>query len=417
MTEMNKELFLNETADFSQYNDVVFQISALAKKDRLVNGDLTVNATIGSLYTEEGRILVFHTVYDSFRKVPDALKASYASDLAGNPDFREEIFRWINRNNNIHLPHAVLAAPGGTGALFLMFSSCLEAGQTVLIPDIYWGSYNLMVSKHRLKSEKYHITENNQVSIKDLMKKAAEIMDAQGKVMVVINDPCHNPTGISLGKEKWRELIRFFNQLSEKGPVIVVNDTAYLDFAHNPEHITDYMECFNDINDNVLISLAYSCSKAFTAYGVRLGANIILAKDAQRVANVENALKRTLRGTWSNANNGFMHCVVDVLKNHKEEYLKERDAAVAMLQKRADIVVKEAEECGLPLYPYHEGFFITIPIDDAELLDRYHKALMAHHIYTVKFQKGIRIAICGLPQKKCYGLARRMHDIYKEITT
>ena len=38
---MNKELFLNETADFSQYNDVVFQISALAKKDRLVNGDLT----------------------------------------------------------------------------------------------------------------------------------------------------------------------------------------------------------------------------------------------------------------------------------------------------------------------------------------------------------------------------------------
>ena len=247
MTEMNKELFLNETADFSQYNDVVFQISALAKKDRLVNGDLTVNATIGSLYTEEGKILVFHTVYDSFRKVPDAVKASYASDLAGNPDFREEIFRWINRNNNIHLPHAVLAAPGGTGALFLMFSSCLEAGQTVLIPDIYWGSYNLMVSKHRLKSEKYHITENNQVSIKDLMKKAAAIMDAQGKVMVVINDPCHNPTGISLGKEKWWELIRFFNQLSEKGPVIVVNDTAYLDFAHNPEHITDYMECFTDI--------------------------------------------------------------------------------------------------------------------------------------------------------------------------
>ena len=132
---------------------------------------------------------------------------------------------------------------------------------------------------------------------------------------------------------------------------------------------------------------------------------------------MENALKRTLRGTWSNANNGFMHCVVDVLKNHKEEYLKERDAAVAMLQKRADIVVKEAEECGLPLYPYHEGFFITIPIDDAELLDRYHKALMAHHIYTVKFQKGIRIAICGLPQAKCRGLARRMHDIYKEIIT
>lgn len=414
MTQMIKEPFLADTIDYSTYSDVVFQINSLAKADALVNPEKTVNATIGTLCGEDGKILAFRSVYDSFRKVPDTVKASYASDLGGNPDFREEIFKWINRNNNIELPHAVIAAPGGTGALFLMFTSCMNKGETVLLPDIYWGSYNLMVNKQQLKSEKYRIAENNQVSIRDLMAKAESIMERQGKLMVIINDPCHNPTGISLGYEKWSQLIDFFNKLSEKGPVIVVNDTAYLDFAHNPDHITDYMANFNKISDNVLISLAYSCSKAFTCYGARLGANIILAKDPQRVANMDNALRRVLRGTWSNGNNGFMHCVVDVLRNHKEEYLRERDASVAMLQRRADIVVKEAEECGLPLYPYHEGFFITIPIEDSDLLSRYHAALMKDHIYTVKFQKGIRIAICGLPEKKCYSLAARMKTILEE---
>ena len=296
MTQMIKEPFLADNIDYSTYSDVVFQINSLAKADALVNPEKTVNATIGTLCGEDGKILAFRSVYDSFRKVPDTVKASYASDLGGNPDFREEIFKWINRNNNIELPHAVIAAPGGTGALFLMFTSCLNKGETVLLPDIYWGSYNLMVNKHQLKSEKYRIAENNQVSIRDLMAKSESIMERLGKLMVIINDPCHNPTGISLGYEKWSQLIDFFNKLSEKGPVIVVNDTAYLDFAHNPDHITDYMANFNKISDNVLLSLAYSCSKAFTCYGARLGANIILAKDPQRVANMDNkkSLKRNL---------------------------------------------------------------------------------------------------------------------------
>ena len=199
MTQMIKEPFLADNIDYSTYSDVVFQINSLAKADALVNPEKTVNATIGTLCGEDGKILAFRSVYDSFRKVPDTVKASYASDLGGNPDFREEIFKWINRNNNIELPHAVIAAPGGTGALFLMFTSCLNKGETVLLPDIYWGSYNLMVNKHQLKSEKYRIAENNQVSIRDLMAKSESIMERLGKLMVIINDPCHNPTGISLG--------------------------------------------------------------------------------------------------------------------------------------------------------------------------------------------------------------------------
>ena len=77
--------------------------------------------------------------------------------------------------------------------------------------------------------------------------------------------------------------------------------------------------------------------------------------------------------------------------------------------------LQEAEECGLPLYPYKEGFFATVRIDDEDLLNRYHKALDSHDIYTVKFARGIRVALCGIPTNKCIGLAGRMKNILNEV--
>ena len=50
------------------------------------------------------------------------------------------------------------------------------------------------------------------------------------------------------------------------------------------------------------------------------------------------------------------------------------------------------------------------------LMEKYHKALIANHIYAAKFTCGIRIAICGLPLKKCQGLAGRLMDILQEVT-
>ena len=415
MTVM-KEDFLKQGVDFSEFKDVVFNLSSQAKEDRKINGDKVVNATIGSFMNEDGSILTFDTVFNSFDRVSNSDKARYASDIAGNPDFREEIFKWINRKNNIALPHSVVASPGGTGAIYLLFSNCLEKGQTVLLPEIYWGSYRLMANKENLKTDCYGLVKDGKISLEDLMDKSRKIMQAQGRLMVVINDPCHNPTGISLGKEKWKQLITFFNELSTEGPVIVLNDIAYLDFSYDRANVTDYMDCFNEINENVLLVLAASCSKSFTAYGLRLGADIILAKKQETVDHIEAAFKRTARSCWSNVNNGFMHCFVDVMKNHRDEYLKEKEQAVALLKKRSDVFLKEAEECGLPLYPYTEGFFITIPFKDTDLMEKYHKALIANHIYAAKFTCGIRIAICGLPLKKCQGLAGRLMDILQEVT-
>ena len=109
-----------------------------------------------------------------------------------------------------------------------------------------------------------------------------------------------------------------------------------------------------------------------------------------------------------------MNMFVDVMKNHKEEYNEERNQYVSLLKERSDIFVQEAKEVGLKHYPYKEGFFVTLSMDN-ETRDKYHQALMDQHIYTVKVNNGIRVAVCSLSVDKVKGLAKRMKDIYDQV--
>ncbi len=405
--------FLNDWSDSSEYLDAVFAASSLAQKAK-AEGRNIINATLGSLYNEEGKLYTLSSVYDSFNHIDNTSKAKYASDIAGNPAYRKAAFSWINRLNNIDLAHETVAAAGGTGALILPLANTLNQGESVLIPDVAWSSYRSMIRQLNLKAETYSLMDGDDVSIDDLLEKAEGIMERQHRLTVIINDPCHNPTGITLGKDRWHRLIEAFNKLSEKGPVIIVNDIAYFDYSFNCDTVTDYMFCFNQITENVVINIAFSCSKTMTAYGMRTGANIILAKDKETVEKFTNQYKRTARSFWSNVNNAMMDCFADVINNHREEYLSEKAEAIECLRKRSELFLSQAKEVQLPVYPYQEGFFITLRITDNQLLDRYYQKIIENDIFPVKITGGIRLAICGLTIAQCDGLAFRLKQLLEE---
>ncbi|MGI6608652.1 MAG: pyridoxal phosphate-dependent aminotransferase [Erysipelotrichaceae bacterium] len=398
-TNDNNDLFLNDNADFSVFKDSVFELRTLAKKAFDQGNKDAINATIGSFFDEDKKIITLNTVYDCYNAVSNATKAAYAKSITGNEDFNETIFNWINQNNNISLYHKTVAAAGGTGALTLAFNNFLNPNETVLLPQTSWGSYKTIARNANLKCSFYKLTdENNQIDLQDLMLKALKIIREQGKLFVVINDPCQNPTGISLGSENWKLLIKVFNKITENGPIIIVNDVAYIDYCYNNGY--DIFKCFNEANEKILFNITYSCSKAFTAYGMRLGANIILSKNKQAVDNAFNAFTRTCRSYWSNVNHGFMEAVVKVLKENKEKYLREKQHYIDLLKERSEIFLNMAKKADLPLYPYSEGFFATVKVEDDEILNRFHNNLIARNIFAVKFDKGIRISLCAITKEE-----------------
>ncbi len=406
--------FVKDSVSQTPIVDTVFAIVNKAKEAKKTYGeDAVTDATIGSLYTEAGELAALDCVFDSLKNLDNKVLASYAAGFTGNPDFRQKVIDWV-LDGNSRLYKEVIATPGGTGAVAMTIQECLDPGQTVVLPEIAWGSYNLMAQMNNLEVAKYSLFDGDRFNMDSFREVCTKTMEKQGKLVVVINDPCHNPTGYSMTREEWEEVIAFLNGCSKKCPVVLLNDIAYIDFAFGQKEAKKYFSVFDDISDNMAVVVAFSLSKSMTSYGMRCGAAILMAKNPEIVNQLKTVFEKDARATWSNVNNGAMAMFVDVLDNRLEDYDAERQKYVALLKERSEIFRNEADAAGLAYYPYREGFFVTLSMDN-DLRDRYHEALMENNIFTVKVNKGIRVAICSMPVSKVKGLAGHMKEILDKV--
>lgn len=385
--------FINEEINTEKYVDSVFGVNAKAKQD-----PEALLATTGCLYTEQGRILTYRTVFDSESTILSREKASYAQGSSGNKEYRDAITKYI-LEDKVSLPKECIATAGGTGALYLAFRMCVDKNTTILYPEISWGNYKTMFNESGYKNIPYDVYD-----LDDLLNKIDLI---QGKIAVIINSPCENPCGHEYTYDQFKTIIDKLNSLNREA--VLINDLAYLDYAGKESK--KFFELYNTINDNVLILLAISTSKSFSYYGQRLGALITIYKDEEYVKAFDNTAGRILRTVWSNVNNGAMINVAKVINNNLENFKKEVEESRIMLKKRADLFISQAKKCGLETYEYTSGFFITVKFDDNKHRDEVHERLMNNHIYTVKVNKGIRVAICSVPLNKLDGLAKRIKEV------
>lgn len=408
--------FIKENVNTTPIVDNVFSIVSKAKEAiAKVGADQVVDATIGSLYGEDGKLVAFESVYRPYDAIDDRLKAAYAQSFVGNEDYRKAVYDWVVQDSKLDLEHSVLATPGGSGAVSTTISMLLDENETLIIPEIAWGSYKLMATMNNIDTVCYSLFDGDGFNLDDFKKTCKNVMKKQGKVLVIINDPCHNPTGYTLTSEEWDAVMDIANELGKEGPFIILNDIAYIDFAWDFKASRNYMHAFNKMSDDVMVIVAFSCSKTLTAYGLRCGAAMILAKQKESVRQVEIVMEKAARAIWSNIPNAAMKNFVYVTKEGKEDFEKEKDSYVALLKKRSDIFIEEADACGLTYYPYREGFFVTLRYEDPDMQTKMHEACMAENIFTVKVNKGIRVALCSLSVDKVKGLAYKMKEINDKL--
>ena len=235
--------FVKKSANLTPIVDTVFAIVRKAKEAKATIGEENVvDATIGSLYGEDGKIVAYKSIFESFNQIPDAKKAGYAAGFQGNPDYRELCKEWTLGKGNVDLECSVIATPGGTGAVSLTMSEFLEVGETVLIPNIAWGSYALMAQDKQLKVARYEMFEKDHLNLNSIKQQVNTLKGKQNRIVIVVNDPCHNPTGYTMTKNEWEELIKFLNEVGKETPCIILNDIAYIDYAYDVEKSREYMK-------------------------------------------------------------------------------------------------------------------------------------------------------------------------------
>lgn len=402
-------------------NDTVFSTSIKAKEAKIKYGaENVVNATIGSLYTEDEKLATYGVVEEVFRNLPSEDIFSYASNFIGEKDFLIEIRKSILGENYKEqfsdFYFDAIATPGGTGALSSTIKNYVNAGEKVLIPEWMWGSYKTIVKEYHGVPLYYKLfTEDFKFDVKSLRKEIMELVNNQDNLLILINDPAHNPTGMRLTFEEWKEIMEILKEACKHTDVILLKDIAYFEYddrsQEEQEKINSLMK---DIPSNMLIVYAFSLSKAMSMYGLRIGAQFAMSKEKEVIDEFHDAAAYSCRVTWSNACKSGMKTYLKIMQdeNLKKRYLEEKEDLKALLKERSNIFLKEADECSLKHLPYKSGFFITIPLGEKNL--EIIAELEKNNIFTVPFNDGIRIGLCSVPIRKIKGLAKRIKNIIDE---
>lgn len=406
--------FIRKMADPSPIEDTVFKVAKAAKEDIQKHGfEKVIDATIGTLYDEDRNLVAFNSVYDFFQNLDKKTIATYADSFVGNTSYHDAVQTWVFKDVALNLNSRVIATSGGTGAISLSLTNLMDNNDTIIIPEIGWGSYKLMAQQFNLNVKTYSLFQEEQFDLKNFKEVCLAVLQQQKKLFIIINDPCHNPTGFSFDQKTWQAIIEFINECSKIGPCILLNDIAYIDFSYQKAP-NRYMQHFDQISDNVLIIVAFSTSKSLTSYGLRCGAAILLTQKKETIDEVYIQFEKGARSLWNNINNAAMETFCYIANQGYQNYIKEKAHYVQLLKDRSSLFLQEAKQCQLQHYPYHEGFFITLIVDENHKKS-IHQAFMDHHIYTVMVNKGIRIAICSLPMHKIKGLAYKLKQILDSI--
>jgi len=377
-------------------DDPIFALNQEATL-RASRGESIVNATIGVLLEDSGALAVLPTAARAVKEVREEDWAGYAP-ISGSPTFLEAVMDDLFANQPAMRAAAVaVATPGGTGALRHVISTFLEPGQALLTTSYYWGPYETLADEHQRRVETFEMfdpTSNmSRLHFEALDQKLAKIMAAQGRAVLFVNDPCHNPTGYSMTEDDWRSMVDVIGKHASRGPVAIVLDAAYSAYAKGGTRTA--LRALESLLGRALVLVAWSASKTFTHYGLRVGALVALLPDAQERQRVESALGYACRGTWSNCNRGGMAAVTRLLREPAlaDAVAKERGRLVSLLDGRVTVFNDLARPRRLRYPRYDGGFFVTMFVEDAPAAAA---KMKEDGVFVVPLKGALRAALCSV---------------------
>jgi aromatic-amino-acid transaminase len=377
-------------------DDPIFALNAEARA-RARAGEVIVNATVGALLDDEGRLAVLGCVAETLREVPPEQSAAYPP-IAGPPEFLRAVIADILGDRPEASWATAVATPGGSGALRHALINFLEPGQSVLTASYYWGPYKTLADEGDRGLDTFRFfNEQGRLDLVDFERALGASLDAQGRALVFLNSPCNNPTGYSFDDEEWRSLVAILGRAAERGPITVLLDMAYARYAATDLGPT--VDRLLELAGKVMILFAWSASKSFTEYGLRVGALVTVHPDDAVRSSVQNALTFACRGTWSTCNAGGMAAITRLLvePDLRARVERERGALKALLDRRVARWNQLAVPAGLRYPRYDGGFFSTVFCESGP---KTALRLKDEGIFVVpQGPSAIRVALCSVAER------------------
>jgi aspartate aminotransferase/aromatic-amino-acid transaminase len=186
----------------------------------------------------------------------------------GNLGFCDSIEKLIfeDRHSEVSDRLTSVSTPGGCGALYLAMalSKRISPDTKVWISDPSWPNHAKVAQSLELDVGYYHYLNEAQTRI-DFERILVDLSHAKSGDLIVLQGPCHNPTGIDLDMSEWKQLA----DMAESRGLFLLIDVAYHGLGQGlSDDMLGIRSCLNTCQQALI---SYSCSKNFGLYRERAG--------------------------------------------------------------------------------------------------------------------------------------------------
>jgi aromatic-amino-acid transaminase len=378
---------------------------------RQLRGEQIIDGTVGVLLDDAGRLAVLPTVAAALDALPPGAWAPYAP-VAGEADFLSAV-REKAYPSDLRASAIAVATPGATGAVSLAIAMGLEPGEALLTRSLHFSAYaDLAAAQGRRLTTFSAFGSTGRFDVAALARRLDALAARQSRLLIVLNDPCQNPTGYTMSPADWDAVAEVIGALARQKPTTILIDAAYADFA-----AVDWrppFEVLARLAESADVLTAWSASKSLTAYGLRVGALLALCPRAARRRELAATMARGCGGRWGNVNRGGMMMVGRVLADPAlaARAFGERRVLIALLTERAHAFRRAAERRGLAFQCREGGFFATVTLERGAA--RIAEAMRDRGGFVVPQAQVLRFALCALPAAQIPALVDMAADCLSE---
>ncbi|AGW93576.1 MULTISPECIES: amino acid aminotransferase [Cupriavidus] len=284
-----------------------------------------VNLSIGIYFDDEGRLPVMQAVAKAEAELLADMGPRPYLPMSGLVGYRSAVQALVFGEDSPARAAgriATLQTLGGSGALRVGadFLKRYYPQSQVWISDPSWENHRVVFERAGFTVNTYPYYDDATGGLKfDAMMDALRAIPARS--IVLLHACCHNPTGVDLNQDQWRQLIALL-KANELLPFV---DMAYQGFGAGLED--DAFAIRELVAQDVPCLVANSFSKNFSLYGERCGGLSVFCNTAGEAANVLGQLTGAVRANYSNPPTHGARVVAKVLTTPELRQLWEEELA------------------------------------------------------------------------------------------
>ena len=257
-----------------------------------------VNLGVGVYYDGSGKIPVLQAVRDAERERLETAAPRGYLPIEGIAAYDAAVQKLLFGEGSTLIAEGRLVTAqslGGTGGLKIGADLLKRINPTapLLISDPSWENHRALFEAANFKVDVYPYYESKTHGVD--FTGMINALDAKApETIVLLHACCHNPTGVDLTVEQWKEVVRVCRQRQ----LVPFLDIAYQGFGEGIDADAAAVRLFADAG--LPFFVASSFSKSFSLYGERVGALTIVTSSKDEAARVASQLKRVIRTNYSN---------------------------------------------------------------------------------------------------------------------